>query len=288
MDITWDCIIIGGGAAGLSAALVLGRAQRSVLVLDAGTQSNLASHGIGGLLGQNGRAPARAAQDGDGFAVELEDGPRENARRLLLATGMEYVHQSVPGLDERWGRSVFHCPFCHGWEHRGQPLGLLARGPFAAHMGVLLQAWSDDVTVLADGPAELDAEQRTRLAAAGTTIDERPVASLHGPGAELTHARFADGAELELGGLLVHVAFRQRDGLAAQLGPQLEPAGPMSTERLAVDAAGATSIPGLYAAGDLGDALMPSVANAIASGSNAGAGIVQGIMAERAAAGAAA
>lgn len=311
MEKTWDCIVVGGGAAGLSAALVLGRARRRVLVLDAGEQSNLASDGIGGLIGQNGRPPAKfysgaraeiaehptvelrrgrvlnGVPIGDGFALELEGGSREAARRVLLATGMHYAYPSLPGLEERWGGSVFHCPFCHGWEHRGQPLGLLARGPFAAHMGVLLQAWSPDVTVLSDGPVELDAEQRALLSAAGTEIDERPVASLHGPGAELTSVRFTDGTGRELGGLLVHTTLRGRDGLAARLGASTAQSDPVSTERIAVDVMGATDVPGLYVAGDLA-AAMPSVANAIAAGSNAAAGIVQSLMIERASAGVAA
>ena len=202
MDIVWDCIIVGGGAAGLSAALVLGRARRRTLLVDAGDQSNLAAHGIGGLLGHDGRSPAELYAIGrdelaaypsvqlrtgevvagervaDVFELELGDGRRERARRVLLATGMDYRPPSLPGLAELWGRSVFHCPFCHGWEVRDQPLAVLARGDKAVHAALLLRGWSDDVVLLTDGPAGLDDDDRLRLAAAGIPIDERPVAEL--------------------------------------------------------------------------------------------------------------
>ena len=152
METTWDCIVVGAGAAGLSAALVLGRARQRTLVIDAGGQSNRDAHGIGGLLGNDGRPPAEfyaagrdelaayptvrlrsgevlgGARRGAGFVLELADGSREVARRVLLATGMDYRFPALPGIVERWGRSVFHCPFCHGWEVRDQPLGVLDRG----------------------------------------------------------------------------------------------------------------------------------------------------------------
>ena len=147
----WDCIDVGAGAAGLSAALVLGRARQRTLVVDAGGQSNRVAHGIGGLLGHDARPPAElyAAGRGElaayptvqlrsgevlggdrhdaGFALELADGSRELARRVLLATGMDYRFPALPGIVKRWGRSVFHCPFCHGWEVRDQALGVLGR-----------------------------------------------------------------------------------------------------------------------------------------------------------------
>ena len=205
MDTTWDCIVVGAGAAGLSAALVLGRARRRTLVIDAGGPSNRDAHGIGGLLGHDGRPPAElyaagrdelaayptvrlrsgevlgAERRGAGFTLELADGSREAARRVLLATGMDYRVPSLPGIAERWGRSVFHCPFCHGWEVRDQPLGVLDRGATGVRRALLLRFWSDDVTMLADGPAGLDSQDAERLRAAGVTVDERAVAGLRGP-----------------------------------------------------------------------------------------------------------
>ncbi len=347
MNATWECIVVGGGAAGLSAALVLGRARRRTLVVDAGAPSNRFSHGIGGLLGHDTKPPAafyakaradvaaypsvevrpgsveaveirggtddardgnalRAGADGerpaDGFVVTLADGTRETTRTVLLATGMDYRRPEVPGLDPLWGGSVFHCPFCHGWEHAGQPLGVLDRGDAGIHRVSLLRAWSDDVTLLTDGPDELDDAQRTSLKAQGVAIDDRPVAALEtdggagraghdadagsdrprpaddaaaeGNGPSLAAVRFSDGTTRPLGGLLIPVTLHQRSDLAAQLGLARAPETPLSAEAIAVDPIGATSVPGVFSAGDASIS-MPSVANAIAAGSNAAAGVVQ-------------
>jgi thioredoxin reductase len=300
MDTTWDCIVVGGGAAGLSAALVLGRARRRTLVIDAGGQSNRVAHGIGGLLGSNTRRPADfyaagreevlahptvelrdgevvagAREDAD-FVLELGDGSLERARRVLLATGMDYRYPSLPGIEERWGRSVFHCPFCHGWEVRDQPLGVLDRGPTGVERALLLRAWSDDVTLLTDGLAELDAEAAEQLRAARVRVDERRLMELVGAGDRLTAVRFADGSTCRLGGLLVPITLHQRTALAGQLGAATAAPGPLSSETVMVDAMLNTSVPGLLAAGDL-SVQMPSVVNAVAAGSTAAAMIVRGL-----------
>lgn len=297
---TWDCIVVGAGAAGMSAALVLGRARRRTLVIDAGRQSNLVAHGIGGLLGHDTRPPAdfyaagraelagypavalRTGEvvggepDGAGFALALDDGSRPTAQHVLLATGMDYRPPALPGIAERWGRSVFHCPFCHGWEVSGRPLGVLGGGATGVHRALLLRAWSDDVTLFADGGEALQADDAARLRAAGVRIEERPLSALHGPGDALAAVGFADGSERELGGLLVAVTLHQRSALAAQLGAALAAPGPLSSETVDVDMAFRTSVPGLSAAGDLASH-MPSVAGAVAAGSIAAAGIVGGL-----------
>ena len=303
MDTTWDCIVVGAGAAGLSAALALGRARRRTLVIDSQLPSNRFAHGIGGLLGQDGRPPAefyaagreelaaypsvelrtgevaRGTREDGRFVLDLADGSAETARRVLLATSMEYRHADVPGIAERWGRSVFHCPFCHGWEVRERPLGVLDRGASGAQRALLLRAWSDDVTLFTDGPAELEPDDAGRLRSAGVTVDERAVAELRGPGEELTGVAFADGSEGACGGLLVPVALHQRSALADELGAAAAEPGHVAADALVVDAKYATTVPGLSAAGDL-TVPMPSVANAIASGATAAAMIVHGLMAE--------
>jgi thioredoxin reductase len=303
MDTTWDCIVVGGGAAGLSAALVLGRARRRTLVIDAGGQSNRGAEGIGGLLGHDGRPPAEfyaAGRDelaayptvqlrsgevfgGErhdaGFVLELADGSRELTRRVLLATGMDYRFPALPRIAERWGRSVFHCPFCHGWEVRDQPLGVLDRGAAGVNRALLLRFWSDDVTLLADGPAELDADDAERLRAAGVTVDERRVAELRGPNSTLTAVAFADGGERPCRGLLVPVTLHQRSALAEQLGAAAADPGPVVVDAVEVDRMFHTSVPGVSAAGDV-TSQMPSVANAVAAGSSAAAMIVHDLMAE--------
>src|SRR3954465_10850032 len=242
MNTTWDCVVVGGGAAGLSAGLVLGRARRRTLLVDAGQQSNLAAHGIGGLLGHDGRPPGElyeagrreiaaypsvevrtgevvaGERAGDVFELELSDGRREGTRRVLLATGVQYRPPALPGLAELWGRSVFHCPFCHGWEVRDQSLAVLANGERAVHSSLLLRGWSDDVVLLTGGPAELDGDDRSRLAAARVVVDERPVAELASSNGELVAVVFTDGTRLARSGLLVATPLHQRSQLVEQLG----------------------------------------------------------------------
>ena len=299
MNNEWDCIIVGGGAAGLSAALVLGRARRRTLVLDDGEQSNLAAHGIGGLLGHDGRPPAqlyeagraelaqypsvsfRAARvieakpDGDGFLVEMADGSRDHARRVLLATGMQYRPPQVAGLESLWGGSAFHCPFCHGWEVRDQPLAVLADGDRAVHMALMLKSWTDDIVVLTNGAALQD----DLLAAAGITVDHRVVSEFHSEGGELTEVRFTEGAPLPRRGVLVAAVLHQRSHLAAHLGVTFAPASPVAADAIVVDQFQRTTVPGVFAAGDV-SVQMPQVAAAVASGSLAAAAVVQSLLAD--------
>jgi thioredoxin reductase len=300
MNSTWDCIVVGGGAAGLSAGLVLGRARRRTLVVDGEGQSNRVADGIGGLLGHDTRPPVDfyaagraelaahpsvelrfgevvSGERNDDFTLEFADGSTERARRVLLATGMDYRYPSLPGVEERWGRSVFHCPFCHGWEHRDESLGVLDRGESGVHRALLLRGWSDDVTLLTDGDPSLEPDVVDRLHAAGVAVDERPVAGLRGPGANLTAVAFADGGERPCGGLLVPVTLHQRSALAAQLGAATAEPGPLAADAVAVDDAFATTVPGLFAAGDAGG-VMPSVANAVASGNTAAAMLVGSLL----------
>lgn len=303
MSERWDCVVIGGGAAGLSAALVLGRARMRTLVVDAGAQSNLAAHGIGGLLGFDGVPPAQLyargrddvtrypsveVLDGEvtsvtahegGFTVGLAGGRAAEVRRVLLATGMRYELPSVAGFDEFWGGSVFHCPFCHGWEMREQPLGVIAQGERAVHMATLLSHWSDDVVVLSNGPAGLSPAGLEQLAARGIAVDERPVARVSGADRQLNAVVFEDGSTLSRRGLLVASTLYQRNGLARALGVAFAPPSPISEESIAVDAMWQTSVPGVFAAGDV-SAQMPQVAAAVAAGSAAGASIVRSMVEE--------
>jgi thioredoxin reductase len=290
---SWECIIVGGGAAGLSAALVLGRARRRVLVLDTGEQSNRPAHGIGGLLGHDGRAPAdlyergrselaaypsvelRAARvvSGSGrFVLATDDGAELGAERVLLATGMDYGVPELTGAAELWGDTVFHCPYCHGWEVRDRRLAVLG-SVAATHRALLLRQWSRDVVLLTDGPAELDADERARLDRAGIPVDERPVVGVRGRDGALAAVLFADGEEIARDGLLVPPSLQQRSPLAAELGAELNERGGVDA-----DAYGRTTVPGLYAAGDI-SSRMPQVAGAIADGSRAAAAINDDLLA---------
>lgn len=303
MNKTWDCVVVGGGAAGLSAALVLGRARRRTLVVDAGNQSNLPAHGIGGLLGHDGRSPAElyeigrqelakypaveihkgtvvsASGEEGSFALDLDDGSTVTSRRVLLTTGMNYRIDEVPGFAELWGGSVFHCPFCHGWEVEGKPLAVRGNGDRGVHGALLLRFWSDDVKLLTDGPAELDHEQREKLAAAGVVVDERPISGVVAENGSLSAISFADGSRLERAGLLVAPVLAQRNGLAQQLGAEFSDPGPMLVDALKTDSFHRTTVPGVSAAGDA-SGQMQQVAVAISSGSVAAAVLVQSLLAE--------
>ncbi|WP_193047301.1 NAD(P)/FAD-dependent oxidoreductase [Mycolicibacterium baixiangningiae] len=298
MDEIWDCVIVGGGAAGLSAALVLGRARRRTLVVDAGEPSNAVSHGIGGLLGHDGRPPAELYADGrrelakypqvevrdgvvtavrrdDVFTVELGDGTVEAARRIVLATGMQYRLPELPGVAELWGASVFHCPFCHGWEVRDAPVALMATGARAVHAALLLRGWSDDIVLLTE---DLGGDDRALIEAAGVRIEERPVAEVRGASDGLDVV-FSDGAVLARRGLMVTPSVGQRSALAEQLGVRFGEANPMSSEAVWVDEFARTSVPGVFAAGDV-TVQMPQVAAAIAAGAKAAAAVVQSLLAD--------
>lgn len=297
MDDIWDCVIIGGGAAGLSAALVLGRARRRTLVVDAGEPSNAVAHGIGGLLGHDGRAPAELyaagraeltrypqvqlrtgvvtdVRRGEQFAVELADGTVELARRIVLATGMQYRLPEVPGLAQMWGDAVFHCPFCHGWEVRDAPVAVLADGARAVHAGLLLRGWSDDIVVLAGDVGD----DRVLLEAAGIRIDGRPVTEVRAAGEGL-EVVFADGSVLGRRALMVAASVGQRSALAERLGVRFGEPNPLSAEAVWVDEFGRTSVPGVFAAGDVTVAL-PQVAAAIAAGSKVAAAVMQSLLAD--------
>ena len=301
MDIEWDCVIVGGGAAGLSAALVLGRARRRTLLIDEGQQSNLAAHGIGGLLGHDGGPPAElyaagraelaayptvevrrgtvttGISDDGSFVLELADGSRVRSRRVLLATGMDYEAPPIAGLAELWGRSAFHCPFCHGWEARDQPLAVLAQGERAMHMALMLRGWTDDVVVLTNGEPGLDPAHREQLNSVGVTIDEREIAEFVSESGELAAIEFTDGPSLARRGVLVAASLHQRSTLAAQLGVAVLPPGPVLVDAIEVDPFHRTSVPNVFAAGDLSTAV-PQVAAAIAAGSMAATAIVQSLL----------
>lgn len=298
----WECVVVGAGAAGLSAALMLGRARRRTLIIDAGEPSNQAAHVIGGLLGhdqrppaelyemgrrellaypsveyRNGRVASGAAVD-NRFVLNLDGGQQVTGRRVLLATGMRYCPPELPGLEGLWGKSVFQCPFCHGWEMRDKRLAALAAGDDAVHAALLLRGWSDDVVLLTDGAPDLCADERRRLEAAKVTIDQRKVVGLEGHEGQLTGIAFADGSRLQRDGLLVEAPLRQRSGLAEQLGATCTE-GPLAPDSIGVDSLHRTSTAAVFAAGDVCTE-QPYVAGAIAAGSQAAMIIVQSLLAE--------
>jgi thioredoxin reductase len=280
-----DAMIVGGGPAGLSAALVLGRARKRVLVLDTGRPANTASaHAIGGLLAQTGVSPAELRRRGreqlaefpnvdvrdgevldaeleaEGLAVRLDSGSAR-ARAPVLAHGLRYDPPPLPGVGGLWGHTVFHCPFCDGWEVRDRPLAIHGNGPAAARSALVLSGWSNDVVLCADGPAQLNG-QRDVLTGAGVRIREEPIRELVGRGGRLERIEFMAGPAERREALFVRTQREQPNGLAAALGCRMSDGGTIET-----DLDGRTGVPGVYAAGDAATAHSRSVANAVGFGS---------------------
>jgi thioredoxin reductase len=283
-----DAVVVGGGPAGLSAALVLGRARRRVLVVDNGRPANLASGAIGGLLGQSGVAPAElrragreqlvdlptvevrdaAVVDADGkpeqLGVRLSDGTELRTRALVLAHGLSYEPPALPGIEPLWTRSVFHCPFCDGWEVRDRALAVHGNGPDAVQSALVVSGWSSDVVLLTDGPAHLGNEGRALLDGVGVRVREEPVRRLVGNASRLDRIEFASGPVEQRDALFVRTHREQPNGLAAALGCELTAGGTIVT-----DDEGRTAAAGVYAAGDAATEKLRSVAAAIGTGSRA-------------------
>jgi thioredoxin reductase len=294
----YDVVIIGGGAAGLSGALALTRSRRSVLVVDAGTPRNAPADGVHNYLTRDGTPPAelvaagraevlgyggevvggevRDAQRVDGgFRVTLAGGRAVLARRLLVTTGLVDELPEVPGLAERWGRDVLHCPYCHGWEVRDQAIGVLSTGPFAAHQAQLFRQLSQDVTVFQHTAPIVDPAERERLHARGITLVPGEVAGLVVTDDKLTGVRLRSGVVIRCQALAVHSRLTARAGFLASLGLhpiEQEANGHVIGTRVAADPRGATAIPGVWVAGNITD-LMAQVITAAGAGLTAGAAI---------------
>jgi thioredoxin reductase len=268
-----DVVIVGGSNAGLSAALLLGRARRRVLLLDHGQPRNAMSPHVQGFLTRDGTDPAEmrrvareqlqpyttvslqadtvkgAQRDEDGFFVSTAEGATHRARMLLLATGVRDELPSLPGLAPRWGRQVLHCPYCHGWEVRERPLAVLANGPWAAEYLLTIRGWSAELTLLTNGPAALGAAERERLARHQIPVDERRLSALDDGPEGLLRVQFADGDARDYAAIFHRPAQRQASDLAQQLGCAFDAPFP-GAELIRVDPMGQTTVPGVYAAGD--------------------------------------
>ncbi|HWH14297.1 MAG TPA: NAD(P)/FAD-dependent oxidoreductase [Miltoncostaeaceae bacterium] len=292
-----DVLVVGGGVAGLSAGLVLGRACRDTLIVDGGGQSNLPAPAVGGLVGWEGPPeelygrirgqlelyPDVAVWDGmvtgvarreTEFTVTLADGARIRCARVLLATGMEYRYPEVPGLEDLWGGCVFHCPYCHGWEMRNRALGVLGGGPHEVHRALLLREWSPEVVLLTDGePAHGDQSARV-LAEARIPVVTTAVERLTPRDGGL-EVHFADGGSRALEGLLVSAPMRRRTDLGLDLGVEVDEGG-----AVLVGEDFQTAVPGLYAAGDVASH-QGQVVLAAAAGARAGMEIHAGLVDDR-------
>jgi thioredoxin reductase len=290
----YDVVVIGGGAAGLNGALQLARSRRSVLVLDAGQQRNRPAQAVHGLLGHDGVPPAELLARGrdevrryggqvaagevtavggaldPGFTVTLgDDGRVVRARRLLVTSGLVDELPDIPGLRERWGRDVVHCPYCHGWEVRDQPIGVLAGGPRSVHQALLFRQLSDDLVYFSHGTV-LDDADAARLAVRGIRVVDGEVSAVLTAGDRLAGVQLADGSVVPRRALAVGARMTARAGFLADLGLKAsEHPGGMGTH-VPVDPAGRTEVPGVWAAGNVTD-LGAQVGAAAAAGALAGA-----------------
>jgi thioredoxin reductase len=304
MDERYDVVVIGGGAAGLSGALALARARRRVLVVDAAEPRNAPAGHVHNYLGREGTPPAElyaigraevtgygaavvddrvVALSGDveqGFRVELADRGSVGARRVLLATGLVDELPDLPGVRERWGSTVLHCPYCHGWEVRDQAIGVLATTPLAVHAALLWRQLSDDVVLFGHTGGEPTPEEAEQLAARGIRVVEGEVVAVEGA----ADVRLRSGELVPRQALAVAPRFTARADLAAGLGlfpAPLEMRGHVIGTALAADPLGATEVPGVWVAGNVSD-LSAQVIVAAAEGLRAGAAINNDLVQEEA------
>ena len=264
----YDVVVVGGGAAGLSAALVLGRARRRVAVIDAGAPRNAPAAHMQGYLSRDGMPPAELLAAGreevagygvqviqdkvlgiePGFVVRLAGGGAVAARRILVATGVRDELPDIAGVRERWGRDLLHCPYCHGWEVRDQPIGVLGTHPGSVQHALLVRQWSDD-TIFFAHTHRLTSEERRQLDARGVRVVDGHVARLVVEDDRLTGVQLTDGRVVERAAVFVRpVNVPHGDGLLPGLGCAVDEAG-----FAVVDATGRTSVDGVWAAGNVVD-----------------------------------
>ncbi|MBZ9714655.1 NAD(P)/FAD-dependent oxidoreductase [Deinococcus multiflagellatus] len=274
----YDAVVVGAGPAGLNAALVLGGAGRRVLLLDGGPPRNVRAQAAHGVFTRDGATPVtlktlglgdlspyavtvrpelarEVAPDPDGFALRLE-GRWVRARRVLFATGVRDVLPTVPGLRERWGATVHHCPYCDGWPNKDARLGVLGSGQEGHHLALSVRSWSERVTLLTDGPDELTDEQREDLRRVGIPVHTAPILRLGGrqdvrvrfraPLADPPASEATSADSLSLDALFLNPTQQQRSTLPAALGCELNDKG-----RVVVNEHGMTSVRGVWAAGDM-------------------------------------
>jgi thioredoxin reductase len=264
----YDVVVVGGGAAGLSAALVLGRARRRVAVVDAGAPRNAPAAHMQGFLSRDGMPPAdllaagRAEVTGygvelvsdqvaaidPGFVVRLAGGRELIARRILVATGVTDELPDIPGVRERWGRDLLHCPYCHGWEVRDQPLGVLGTLPGSAQHALLVRQWSDDVVFFVH-QYDLGSAELAQLEGRGVQVVRGEVTRLVVDADRLTGVELVDGRVIERAAVFVRPGnVPHADGVLHALGCDVNEAGFVT-----VDATGRTSVRGVWAAGNVVD-----------------------------------
>lgn len=294
----FDVIIVGAGPAGLNGALVLGRCRRRVLICDAGHPRNAASHALHNYLTRDGINPAEFLRLGreelksyetvklqqmevtdarlldNGFEVTLSNGERAMARKLLIATGVVDEIPQLEGVDSLYGRSVFHCPYCDGWEVRDQPLAVYGKGENGLGLTLELILWSRDLVLCTDGPSELSAEELARLTQHHISVREERILRLEGNDGVLNRIVFVAGEAIQRRAMFFSTGQRQASELPKKLGCELTEQGCVATGEYE-----ATNVPGLYVAGDA-SRLVQFVIVAASEGAQAAVAINKELMKE--------
>jgi len=294
----YDVVVVGGGAAGLSAALSLSRARRSVLVIDAGHPRNAPAGHVHNYLGREGTPPLElvaigrdevrsyggeivtdtvtsvSRDEGGRFRLECRSGPPVVARRILLATGLVDRLPDVPGLAERWGQDVLHCPYCHGWEVRDRTIAVLATNPMQVQQALMWRQWSADITLVLHTAPAPSAEEATSLAARGITVVAGPVAAVESDAQGRPGLRLADGTLVPADAIVVMAPMEANGDLLATFGvttTEFAIGDRVLGTVVAADAMGATAVPGIFAAGNVTSPMDQVIVAAAAGGRVAGA-----------------
>ncbi|WP_293782356.1 NAD(P)/FAD-dependent oxidoreductase [uncultured Aeromicrobium sp.] len=297
----FDVIVVGGGPAGLTAAVALGRSLRSVVVIDAGEPRNAPADGVHNFLTREGMPPAEllaagrreaesygatfidgravaASRDEQGFEVSLDSDARVRGRRVLLASGLVDELPDIEGVQRFWGSSVLHCPYCHGWEARGRQIGILGRGAASLHQVLLFGQLTDRLTLFTHEMEPLSEEQSEQLAALGVRVIEGRVDRLSDDGDRLRGVVLADGTKVEVDAVTVAPRFVARGEVFEQLGGVREQHPQGFGELIPVDATGRTPVPGVWAAGnasDLGSAVVAASASGLTVAAQINADLAQ-------------
>ncbi|WP_028295582.1 NAD(P)/FAD-dependent oxidoreductase [Olivibacter sitiensis] len=285
----FDAIVIGGSYAGLAAAMSLGRSMKTVLIIDSGKPCNRQTPHSHNFITQDGEKPSAIAEKAkaqvlnygtvkfhsdlalsgrkneNGFAIATQKGGEFEAKKLIFATGIKDLMPDIKGFPECWGISVIHCPYCHGYEFRGQKTGIMANGERAFHLASLVNNLTDNITILTSGKAAFTEEQRTKLDRHNIQVLEKKIAEVDHKNGQIKQVIFENGDKMDFTAVYAAIPFEQHSDIPVSLGCELTEQGYIKVDNLQK-----TTAKGVFACGD-NSAMMRSVANAVFSGNLTGA-----------------